>query len=252
MPVNGSDSLAALRPLILVTGRRLELGRVERWSQPAVASPSYYVEAVSRAGGVGPVCGPEPIDRESAAALIGRFDGLLLTGGIDVDPSHYGQEPAPQTYGGDELLDEFEICLLHAAVAAGRPVLAICRGMQLLNIAFGGSLDQHITDQAGLVFHGIPNGGGASDVEMVAEPESRIAEAFGGLHATGRCHHHQAVAEVGDGLVVTARASDGIIEGLERPGAPWIVGVQWHPEDSADRDPQQQALFDRFIIQCRG
>lgn len=251
MGVAEAGSLAALRPLVVVTGRRLALGRVERWLEPAVASPSYYVEAISRAGGVGPVLGPEPIDDASAAALIARFDGLLLTGGVDVDPSRYGQERAPQTYGCDDLLDAFELNLLHAAIARDRPVLAICRGVQVLNVAFGGTLDQHITDRPGLGSHGLPNGGGGIDVTMAVEPGSRLAEALGTTATTGRCHHHQAVDRPGEGLVISARASDGIIEALERPGEPWVVGVQWHPEDSADRDDQQQALFDRFIAACR-
>ena len=254
MAATSADSLAAPRPLVLVTGRRLALGRVDRWLEPAIASPSYYVEAISRAGGVGPVLGPEPIDDASALALVERFDGLLLTGGVDVDPTRYGQERAPQTYGCDDLLDGFELCLLRAAIALGRPVLAICRGVQVLNVAFGGTLDQHITDSPGLVSHGLPNGGGATDVTMVVEPGSRLAEALGTTperRATGRCHHHQAVDRVGEGLVISARASDGIIEALERAGDPWVVGVQWHPEDSADRDEQQQALFDRFLVECR-
>ncbi len=246
-----SGSLAAMRPLVLLTGRRLALGRVERWLEPAVASPSYYVEAVSRAGGVGPVVGPEPIDDAGAAALISRFDGLLLTGGVDVDPSGYGQERAPQTYGCDDVLDAFELRLLHAAIAQRCPVLAICRGVQVLNVAFGGTLDQHITDRPGLGSHGLPNGGGGTDVTMVIVPGSRLAEALGTTEATGRCHHHQAVNRVGDGLVVSAQATDGVIEALERTADPWTVGVQWHPEDSADRDSQQQALFDRFVHECR-
>ncbi len=245
-------SLAALRPLVLVTGRRLALGRVDRWLEPAIASPSYYVEAISRAGGVGPVFGPEPIDAVAASAMIGRFDGLLLTGGVDVDPGRYGEKRAPQTYGCDDLLDEFEICLVQAAIASGRPVLAICRGVQVLNVAFGGTLDQHITDRPGVTFHGLPNGGGGIDVGMDVVAGSRLAEALGAAAATGRCHHHQAVDRVGDDLVISARATDGIIEALERAGDPWVVGVQWHPEDSADQDAQQQALFDRFVTACRG
>ncbi len=250
--------LGASRPLVLVTGRRLALGRVDRWLEPAVASPSYYVEAISRAGGVGPVLGPEAIDGAGAAALFERFDGLLLTGGVDVDPAKYGQERAPQTYGCDDVLDDFEVGLLHAAIALGRPVLAICRGVQVLNVAFGGTLDQHITDRPGLVSHGLPNGGGGTDVAMVVEPGSRLAQALGSAEglgtttsATGRCHHHQAVDRVGANLVISARATDGVIEALERHGDPWVVGVQWHPEDSADRDQQQQALFDRFVDECR-
>lgn len=248
--MSGADSPPAVRPLVLITGRRLELGRVERWLEPAIASPSYYVEAVSRAGAVGPVVGPEPIDAACAADLVRRFEGLMLTGGVDVDPARYGEARAPQTYGCDDVLDEFEQRLLHAAIDAGRPVLAICRGLQILNVALGGSLVQHIVDQPGLLSHGLPAGGGAVDREIDVEPASRLAEALGSVRVTGRCHHHQAIGRLGDGLVVVARAPDGIIEGVERPGQPWVVGVQWHPEDSAERDPQQQALIDRFVLEC--
>ncbi len=242
---------SADRPLILVTGRNLELGRVERWREPAVASPSFYVEALTRAGATAPVLGPEPLDGDSAAAVIDRFDGLLLTGGVDVDPGRYGQSPAPQTYGADDMLDEFELCLLHAAVDADLPVLAICRGLQVLNVALGGTLHQHIGDLPAVLPHGTPSGGAGIDMPIEVEPGSRLADALGATSAKGRCHHHQAVDRAGDGLVVTAHTPDGIVEGLERPGSPWVLGVQWHPEDTAATDPQQQALFDSFVAECR-
>ena len=156
----------------------------------------------------------------------------------------------PQTYGCDPVTDRFELALLQAAIDAGRPVLAICRGVQILNVAGGGTLQQHITDREGLLLHGRPNGGGGADIEVDVVAGSRLADALGGTRATGRCHHHQAVDRVGDGLVVTARSDDQIVEGLEREGPPWVVGVQWHPEDTADRDPQQQALFDRFVSEA--
>lgn len=247
----GASPPGAPPPLILVTGRQLALGRVERWREPAIASPSFYVDAVARAGGVGPVLGPEAIDEAGAAAIIERFDGLLLTGGVDVDPARYGQERAPQTYGCDDLLDEFEVMLLRAAIDAGRPVLAICRGVQVLNVAFGGTLEQHILNRPGVGSHGLPNGGGGTEVAIRVERGSQLAQALGTTSATGRCHHHQAVERVGHDLTVNAHAADGTIEGLERPRAPWVVGVQWHPEDSAGTDPDQQALFDEFVEKCR-
>lgn len=237
-------------PLVLVTGRRLATGRIERWSEPAIASPSYYVEAIARAGGVGPVLGPVRIDDAGAAAMIDRFDGLLLTGGVDVDPARYGQDRALETYGCDDVLDDFEVRLLQAALAARRPVLAICRGVQVLNVAFGGTLEQHILNRPGVGSHGLPNGGGGRPMAIDVVPGSELACALGTVRATGRCHHHQAVDRVGEGLVINARAGDGTIEGLERPGDPWVVGVQWHPEDSAEEDPEQQALFDRFVGAC--
>ncbi|MCU1352666.1 MAG: putative glutamine amidotransferase [Acidimicrobiales bacterium] len=246
-----TPSPASSTPVVAVTGRHLPLGQVGGWLEPAVATPIYYVESITRAGGIGAVLLPQEVDVARAADHAHGFAGLMLTGGIDVEPALYGQEPAPQTYGCDRITDEYELALLQAFLDAGKPVLGICRGHQVLNVAFGGTLDQHITDRPGLLLHGIPNGGGAAEVEVEVEPGSRLAEALGGTRARGRCHHHQAVDVVGGGLVVTARAGDGVIEGLEATDHPWVVSVQWHPEDSAERDPQQQSLIDRFVAECR-
>ena len=240
------------RPLIAITGRRLDIGVVGTWLEPAVASPTYYSEAVQRAGGTPAILLQEPLDGDAAAALIARFDGLVLTGGPDVDPALYGQDPEPEVYGTDRANDEFEIALLRAAVAAGTPVLAICKGHQVVNVAFGGSLDQHITGRVGLGQHGIPNGGGGAPVEVEIEADSNLGRAVGATKATGMCHHHQAIGAVGDGLRVVARAADGTVEAVEPVEADgWFVSVQWHPEDSAPRDPQQQALFDAFVEAAR-
>jgi len=240
------------RPLIAITGRRLDIGVVGNWLEPALASPTHYSEAVQRAGGIATVLLQEELDADRADDEIGRFDGLVLTGGPDVDPSLYGEEPWPETYGTDLPDDEFELALLHAALRAGTPVLAICKGHQLLNVAFGGSLDQHITGRPGLEQHGIPNGGGGALVMASVEADSRLAAALGSTTSQGMCHHHQAIARVGDGLRVVARAGDGIIEAVEPvdPGS-WVVSVQWHPEDSAMRDPEQQRLFAAFVDAAR-
>jgi putative glutamine amidotransferase len=244
--------MSADRPIIAVSARPVPIGRVQGWLEPALAGPTYYLEAISRAGGVGVQVLPEPIDGDQAAALMARLDGLVLTGGPDVDPSLYGQEAAPETYETSTEVDEFEMALLRAAIDAAKPVLAICKGHQLLNVAYGGTLDQHITGRPGLEAHGVPNGGGGALVAYEIEPGSALAKAAGATTASGMCHHHQAIDEVGAGLRVVARCADGTVEAVEPVDAPgWVVSVQWHPEDSAARDPQQQALFDTLVAEAR-
>lgn len=238
-------------PLVAVTGRVIEAGRVERALEPQAAIPTYYLEALGRAGAVGAVLLPRAAEDRAAEDVVARFDGLVLTGGEDLDPATYGAEPHEATYGHDGAVDRWEAALYRAATALGVPVLAICRGHQLINVAHGGTLDQHITGREDLGPHGVPLGGGGSDVQVAVEAGSRLADALAGeLAPVGRCHHHQAVDEVGDGLRVVARAADGTVEGLEPDGDGWVVAVQWHPEDSAERDPVQQRLFAAFVDAC--
>ncbi len=251
---------AGCPPLIAVAGRLFPLGRIERVLEPQVAVPTWYVESVERAGGVGAVVLPRELPADGGAeGIMGRFDGLVLTGGVDVDPALYGQDPDPHTYGCDLVMDRYDLGLLRAALEAGKPVLAICRGMQLVNVGFGGTLHQHLAPGPGEIRHGIPNGGGGSEVAYRIARESLLADVMDVTDAVGRCHHHQAVDRVGDGLIVSARADDGGIEGLEAgpgaswPGAaapladPWLVAVQWHPEETTHADPAQQRLFDRLV-----
>jgi putative glutamine amidotransferase len=251
-------------PLIAVAGRILPLGRIERVLEPQLAVPTWYVESINRAGGVGAVVLPqEPADEAQAAAVIAGFDGLLLTGGVDLDPSLYGQAPHPKTYGTDIVMDRYDIALLRVALATGKPVLAICRGIQILNVAFGGTLTQHLEyGPDATIRHGIPDGGGGSANSFSIKPDSLLAGVFGELEVEGRCHHHQAVDAVADGLLVTGVAADGGVEGMElAPGAtwpgdpapipdPWLVAVQWHPEETTATDPVQQRLFDRLVEQA--
>lgn len=235
-------------PLIAVTGRLFPLGRIERVLEPQVAAPTWYLESIARGGGLSCLLNPTELDAEEAGAMVGRFDGVCVLGGVDVDPSLYGQEPGPHTYGTDRLLDHFDIAVMDAAVAAAVPVLAICRGLQVLNVARGGTLYQHLGDRPDLVPHGVPNGGGGSPVAYEIEPGSRLAAAVGGTSAKGRCHHHQAVDRLGTGLRVTARAPDGIAEALESDDADgWVVAVQWHPEETTHEDPAQQRLFTTLV-----
>lgn len=239
-------------PVVAVAGRIIPAARIERALEPQAAIPTYYLESLGRAGAIGALLLPEAADLAAAEEVMARFDGLVLTGGEDLDPVLYGEEAVPETYGYDAGIDRWEEALYRAAVALGKPVLAICRGHQLLNVIHGGTLDQHITGMEGKVAHGIPLGGGGSDVTMSVEPDSRLAAALGGeLTPVGRCHHHQAVGVVGEGLRVVARAPDGTVEGVEPETDTWVVSVQWHPEDSAMRDPVQQRLFAAFAEQCQ-
>lgn len=235
------------RPLIAVTSRRIPAERIDHWLEPAQALPTYYLDALHAAGGIGASVVYQDPDTIDVGAFVDRFDGLMVTGGLDADPALYGQEPHPTTGEFDTTSDRWEIALIDAARRRGMPLLAICRGHQLLNIAAGGTLHQHIGDLDGVGAHGIPDGGGGTPNDMTVEPSSRLAQAIGTDGVVGNCHHHQAVDEVGEGLVVTARTADGIIEGLEAPDDAWTVAVQWHPEDSARNDPIQQRLFDAFV-----
>lgn len=228
----------------------IDSGRIERFNDDAVAVPASYVRALRRAGGIEAILLPTPLDDGAATTLMARYDGLLLLGGGDLEPATYGQDPDHTVYEVDVDRDANELALVKAAVAGGTPVLAICRGHQVLNVALGGTLDQHITDREGLSEHGKPgveDGSALREIDIVEG--SRLAGAVGTTHVTGSCHHHQAIERVGDGLRVVARADDGVIEGIELtdPGGPWVVGVQWHPEDTAGTDPAQQQLFDRFV-----
>jgi putative glutamine amidotransferase len=236
-------------PLIAVIGRRM--GRkVETWPHPlATVSPRAYLDAVTRAGGRGIVVDPYG----DPDGLLDRVDALVLTGGPDLDPGTFGQDRHDKTYGVDRAVDDFELPLVHDAIGRGMPTLAICRGVQVLNVALGGSLYQHIPDDPGTEPHGRPgepNGGRRHDVTIDAD--SRLAAVMGATTVTASCHHHQAIDKVGDGLHVVARAADGIVEALEldQPEQ-WLLAVQWHPEDTAGTDPAQQHLFDTLVAQVR-
>jgi putative glutamine amidotransferase len=236
------------RPLIAVPAYPVKAGRVQGWEKPGVAAPAPYVEALQRAGALEAILMPVGIDDADAGEILDRFDGLLLLGGGDLHPQEYDQERRETVYGVVPHRDRFEIALARAAVDRGLPTLAICRGHQVLNVALGGALDQHISDRAGVLAHGkpgVPGGSSVHDVDL--DPGSRLAEAMGVTHASVSSHHHQAVDRTGDGLRVTACAPDGIVEGIELDGDAWIVGAQWHPEDTAADDPAQQRLFDTFV-----
>lgn len=236
-------------PLVAVPGYRLPAG-APPWASGGVGLPATYVAALLRAG-VQPLVVP-PVAPDDPESLLGGLSGLVLAGGGDIDSRRYGAEPHPSVYGVDDGRDELELALLRAALAARIPVLAICRGFQVVNVACGGTLWQHLPEREGADVHGDPTESRSTRHPVEAAPGSRLAEAAGTAHLEDCVsHHHQGVAEVGDGLVPVAWSSDGLVEGLEATGEGWLVAVQWHPEVTAAEDPVQQRLFDAFAAQVR-
>ena len=233
--------------LVAVAPSLLYAGRVAGWTDESEGVPSEYLGGLRRAGVIPVVLGDPGVP---AADVVGTWAGVVLCGGPDVAPATYGQTPHPAVYGVDERRDRWEMDLVLAAGCAGVPVLAICRGIQILNVALGGTLVQHLPDVDDRVAHGVPVGDGvpaSHPVDIVAG--SRLAASQGGAAGVASCVsiHHQAIADVADGLVVTARSPDGLVEAVETPAdAGWCLAVQWHPERSAARDPAQQAVFDAF------
>ena len=216
----------------------LERARWGAWDLDAFLVPRNYVDAVRRAGGLVLLLAPDPAITEDPDEILDRVDAVMLGGGADLDPGSYGAERHPETIGCVPERDAFEIALARRALERDLPVLGICRGMQLINVARGGTLHQHLPDVVGHDHHRRVLGtfdGNDHDVRL--EPGSLAARAAREeLHAT-KSHHHQAVDRVGDGLVVTGWAEiDELPEAIELPGNRFALGVQWHPEaDEASR-----------------
>ncbi len=201
------------------------------WDQRADLLPAQYAEAVLSCGGV-PVLLP-PVDAVGAAeTVVARLDGLVISGGADVDPARYDAEPHPRTASWRPDRDAWELALLTAAEAVGLPVLGVCRGMQVMAVHAGGRLDQHTPDLVGHDEHS-PGGDVFGEVAVATEPGSRLAGLVGSSLSVN-CHHHQSVAEH-PGYVASAHASDGTLEAMEATdGDRFCVAVQWHPETAAD------------------
>jgi putative glutamine amidotransferase len=241
-----------MRPLIAVTGVPIVAGGVLGWQQGAVATTAAYLEAVTRAGGDPVIVPPVPLDESGARERLRRFDGLLLVGGGDIDPALYGQEPRPEVAHINPARDEFEIPLVRAAIDRGMPTLCICRGAQVLNVALGGTLHQHIALLEGLaVAHRNDDGSDGVLHEVRAQPGSRVMKAMGVERARTFSHHHQAIDRIGAGLVAVGWAEDGLLEAVELEDG-WILGVQWHAEATAADDPTQQAVFDALVREASG
>jgi putative glutamine amidotransferase len=218
---NGSDR----RPVIGIT-TYIERARYGAWDVDAALLPRTYVDTVAAAGG-NPVLLP-PL----GFADVSFLDGLVIAGGADVDPARYGEATHPETLGLRPDRDETEFALVESALAAGLPLIGVCRGMQVLNVVLGGTLTQHVPDVTGTSTHRPVIGQfGRTDVKMA--PGSMVADILGDA-ASVSCSHHQAIDRLGDGLTITARSADGVVEAVELAGADFALGVQWHPEQDAE------------------
>jgi len=236
-------------PEVAVVAYHLRPGRVSGWVAGAFAVPERYVDAVRRAGGAATLVLPG--DRRAPSDLLERFDALLLVGGGDVEPHRFAQDPHPALSGLEPERDALEIELLRAAAALDLPTLCVCRGMQVMNVAFGGTLIQHLPDDGRFEPHATPSGAHELLHDVEVRGGSRVALAAGAEMLTCCSQHHQGVDRVGEGLVATGWTADGLVEALERDGSGWLVGVQWHPEDTAGSDPAQQGLFDALVERAR-
>ena len=209
------------------------------WDMDAALVPANYVRAVVRAGGA-PLLVPPGADFETTLAIV---DGLVFTGGSDIDPELYGADSHPETNGIVRERDEFELALMKEALARDVPMLAICRGSQVLNVALGGGIEQHVPDRIGTDAHKETPGVFAEhDVDVV--PETRLASILGDRHDV-KSHHHQGFGELGAGLREAASAPDGTVEALEDPTRRFTLGVLWHPEAGADL-----ALFEALVAEA--
>jgi anthranilate synthase component 2/putative glutamine amidotransferase len=217
-----------MRPLIGISTYR-EQARWGYWDVPAVLLPASYADAVAQ-------CGGEPVllpTGSLSAAVVARLDGLVLAGGADVDPARYGQAPGAHTTVLRPERDDAELAVLRAALDRDLPMLAVCRGMQLLNVALGGDLVQHLPDVPGTGSHHAGDGVFARRQVRTA-PGTALAKLLG-PEAPADCHHHQALGRVAAGLIPAAWAEDGVLEAVEAADSRFCLGVQWHPEAGEDR-----------------
>jgi len=233
-----------MRPLVAVPGRLSP--KAERVRGEAVASVRLGHESIARAGAVSVMIPPLSAfaDDDAIDAVLSRVHGVALFGGGDLDPARYGaSSDSAHNYGIVPEHDEIELAIARRAVALDLPLLAICRGVQVLNVALGGTLHQHLADV-------LPDGESHWDVTHPVHLESgcRLAVAMGTTSpAGGHSYHHQGLDTIGSGLRVVGRADDGVVEAVEHESATWVVGVQWHPEDTAHDDAEQQRVLDGFV-----
>ncbi|QHO71248.1 gamma-glutamyl-gamma-aminobutyrate hydrolase [Marisediminicola antarctica] len=241
------DHPSSTAPVIGIT-TYLEPARMGVWDVRAAVLPEVYLDSVIAAGGIAVLLPPQPVSDEIVDRVLDSLDGLVLSGGADIDPGLYGQEPHEATAPPRDDRDAWERALITRAIARRMPFLGICRGAQMLNVALGGTLHQHLPEIVGSTkYQPAPAQFGPVDVEVTEN--SRLAEVLGqtASNLNVLCYHHQGIDRVADGLTVTAVSDDGVIEAVELGAVPFGIAVQWHPEqDAADR-----RLFEGLVRAAR-
>ncbi|GAC69489.1 gamma-glutamyl-gamma-aminobutyrate hydrolase family protein [Gordonia soli] len=220
------------RPPLVGLTTYLEQARTGVWDVSASFLPRIYFDGVTRAGGTAMLLPPQPVDTPIAEHVVARLDALILTGGKDLDPSSYGQSAHPTTDEPRTDRDAWEFGLLDAALRRGLPVLGICRGAQVLNVALGGTLHQHLPDVLGHSRHQAGNAVFTTS-RITVTAGTRLGSLLGDA-VEAQCYHHQAIDRVADDLIVSAVDAEGVIEAVERPGEQFVLAVQWHPEETLD------------------
>ena len=236
------------RPLVGITA--FSSSFIEPPHLPIFGLSRRYVSAIEAAGGA-PLIVPPGLDESALRTVFDRLDGVLLPGGGDIDPACYGEAPHPAVYGVSPERDRGEMAIARWAVDAQKPVMAICRGIQVLNVALGGTLVQDIPSQwPNPLLHmfdttQVERNFMAHAVDI--EPGTRLREVIGADRATVNSWYHQSVKHIASGLSVAARAPDGVIEAVELPGHRFALGVQWHPEWLTDQQPEMKRLFESLV-----
>jgi len=240
-PAESGEFASARRDVRPVIGLTTYLQRAQTgvWDVRASFLPAIYFEGVGQAGGISVLLPPQRVDAGVAERVLDGIDALVITGGRDVDPAAYGSPRHPATdepVTDSRMRDAFEVTLLQGAVRRGMPVLGICRGAQVLNVALGGTLHQHLPDVVGHTGH--QQGNAVFSTSSIATVPGTRVQALVGPTTEAQCYHHQAIDRVGDGLIVSASDADGVIEAVELDPArhphSWVVAVQWHPEERLD------------------
>jgi putative glutamine amidotransferase len=220
------------RPVLGLT-TYLQQAQTGVWNVHASFLPAIYMEGVNLAGGTAVLLPPQPI--EAAERVLDGLDGLIITGGRDMDPAGYGQQRHPATdepVAANRERDAWEVALIRNAIRRGMPVLGICRGAQVVNVALGGTLHQHLPDVLGNTRH--QQGNAVFSTSMVRTvPGTRLASLVGETSDV-QCYHHQSIDRLGEGLIISAQDDDGVIEAVELPGRNFVLAVQWHPEERLD------------------
>ena len=242
------QNMTMTKPVIGLT-TYLTRGQMTTYDDVMAVLPAQYVEGVTRAGGTAVLLPPQSLTPDEANTIISRLDGLIISGGEDVNPDLYGQARGPHTEAPVDIRDSSESALLSAALLHKLPLLGICRGAQMLNVHLGGTLHQHLPDVVGHNRYQVGDGFFHPE-PMTLESHSLIATIYGGNSATGHVYHHQGINLVAPGLSVTARGFDGVVQAVEIADHPFGLAVQWHPEENLEDIVLFEALIQASTAQA--